>query len=316
MLDTYQFYSKLEGFDNDWKTLNRNQGSVSFTNVPSGTYTFKMRAGDAYGNLSEKETRLSIIVLTPWYRKWWFISGLALLVLSTILYLWRRRLVALNLSYQNVELNQKLLRVQMNPHFIFNSLTAIQNYIYEHKGREAGAFLSSFARLIRLILDNSRHEFISLEKEIETLNLYMQLQSLRFNNGFDFQILVDPEIIPEVTWVPPMLAQPFLENAIEHGISKVSRRGRIILRYIQLPHSIQFEITDNGIGLTESDLQHKAKPMQHESISINLCRERLELLHKRNRTRINFSISEVVENNQVLGTKVVFDIPVYQKFNN
>lgn len=316
MLDTYQFYSKLEGFDNDWKTLNRNQGSVSFTNVPSGTYTFKMRAGDAYGNLSEKETRLSIIVLTPWYRKWWFIGGLALLVLSTILYLWRRRLVALNLSYQNVELNQKLLRVQMNPHFIFNSLTAIQNYIYEHKGREAGAFLSSFARLIRLILDNSRHEFISLEKEIETLNLYMQLQSLRFNNGFDFQILVDPEIIPEVTWVPPMLAQPFLENAIEHGISKVSRRGRIILRYIQLPHSIQFEITDNGIGLTESDLQHKAKPMQHESISINLCRERLELLHKRNRTRINFSISEVVENNQVLGTKVVFDIPVYQKFNN
>lgn len=316
LLDTYQYYSKLEGFDNDWNTLSRSQGSVSFTNVPPGTYMFKMRAGDAYGNLSEKETRIRIVVLTPWYWKWWFIGGVALFTLSVILFLWRRRLLALNLSYQNVELNQKLLRVQMNPHFIFNSLTAIQNYIYQHKGREAGAFLSSFARLIRLILDNSRHEFITLEKEIETLNLYMQLQSLRFNNGFDFQIIVDPEIIPEVTWVPPMLAQPFLENAIEHGISKVSRRGRIVLRYIQLAHSIQFEIIDNGIGLTETETQHKAKPLQHESISINLCRERLELLHKRNRTRINFSISEVVEENQVLGTKVVFDIPVHQKLDN
>lgn len=311
--DSYRFFSKLEGFDEDWKSLSRNQGSVSYTNVPPGTYQFKIRAGDVYGNMGEMETVLRIIVLTPWFRQWWFVVGVVLLMLSVLVFLWYRRLATLNLSYQNIELNQKLLRLQMNPHFIFNSLTAIQNFIYSHKGREAGEFLSSFARLIRLILDNSRHEFITLEKEIETLTLYMQLQSLRFNNSFDFHIIVDPEIIPEVTQVPPMLAQPFLENAIEHGISKVSRKGKIVLRYIQLQQSIQFEITDNGIGLTGGGSQEKQHQMQHESLSINICRERLELLHRRNRTRINFSISELFNGEQVEGTKVVFDIPVHQK---
>lgn len=308
---SYQFFSKLEGFDNDWKSLSRNQGSVSYTNVPSGTYQFKIRAGDIYGNLGEMETTLIIKVLTPWFRQWWFIGGVGLVLLAALVYLWRRRLASLNLSYQNIELNQKLLRLQMNPHFIFNSLTAIQNFIYSHKSREAGEFLSNFARLIRLILDNSRHEFITLEKEIETLNLYMQLQSLRFNNNFDFHIVVDPEIIPEVTRVPPMLAQPFLENAIEHGISKVERRGKIVLRYKQLPQSIRFEITDNGIGLTGSVTDSKQNGIHHESLSISICRERLELLHKRNGTRINFSISELLNGTEVEGTKVVFDIPVH-----
>jgi LytS/YehU family sensor histidine kinase len=139
----------------------------------------------------------------------------------------------------------------------------------------------------------------------------MQLQSLRFNNNFDFHIVVDPEIIPEVTRVPPMLAQPFLENAIEHGISKVERRGKIVLRYKQLPQSIRFEITDNGIGLTGSVTDSKQNGIHHESLSISICRERLELLHKRNGTRINFSISELLNGTEVEGTKVVFDIPVH-----
>jgi ligand-binding sensor domain-containing protein len=311
--EMYNYYFKLEGFDTDWKPLSFSQGSVNFTNVPPGEYIFRIRAGDTYGNMGSEESKLVIIVLTPWYWEWWFLGGMLLLGILGILFIWRRRLHELNLSYQNIELNQKLLRLQMNPHFIFNSLTAIQNYIYSHKTKLAGEFLSDFARLIRLILDNSRHEFIMLDKEIETLRLYMQLQALRFDNSFDFSIEVDPEINPEITYVPPMLAQPFLENAIEHGISKSKRRGIVTIRYVQLEKTIRFEIVDNGVGLTASSEKKSGEHIPHESLSINICKERLLLLHKRNRTRINFSIREIEKSGKIEGTQVIFDIPTIEK---
>jgi len=311
--EMYNYYFKLEGFDIDWKPLSFSQGSVNFTNVPPGEYVFRIRAGDTYGNMGSEESKLVIKVLTPWYWEWWFVGGMLLIVILGILFLWKRRLHELNLSYQNIELNQKLLRLQMNPHFIFNSLTAIQNYIYSHKTKLAGEFLSDFARLIRLILDNSRHEFIMLDKEIETLRLYMQLQALRFDNSFDFSIEVDPDIIPEITYVPPMLAQPFLENAIEHGISKSKRRGVVKIRYIQLEKTIRFEIVDNGVGLTASSEKKNGEPIHHESLSINICKERLLLLHKRNRTHINFSIREIENSGRIEGTQVIFDIPTIER---
>jgi len=306
---SYTYFFKLEGFDIDWKPLSSLQGAVDFTNVPPGKYTFRMRAGDDFGNMGNEETKLVLVIMSPWWKQWWFIVGTGLFVILVAAFLWRRYLLELSLSYQNIELNQKLLRLQMNPHFIFNSLTAIQNYIYSHQSQLAGEFLSDFARLIRLILDNSRHEFISLEKEIETLQLYMQLQTMRFNNGFDFSVDIDPDIIPEITLVPPMLAQPFLENAIEHGIMKKKERGYIKVKYTYYGQTIRFEITDNGIGLTASGKQKNTAGIAHESVSIEICKERLTLLHKRNRTKINFTIEEISEDNQITGTRVVFDIP-------
>ncbi|MCH8318855.1 MAG: tetratricopeptide repeat protein, partial [Bacteroidetes bacterium] len=121
-------------------------------------------------------------------------------------------------KHKNIELEQKLLRSQMNPHFIFNSLTSIQSFIYKHNSAEAGKYLSSFARLMRLILENSRQEYVSLEKEITTLDHYLTLQKLRFVNKFTYAIDVDPNIDIETMAIPPMLAQPFIENALEHGI--------------------------------------------------------------------------------------------------
>lgn len=309
----YTYYYKLEGFDDQWRSLSADQRSVYFTNVPAGSYHFKMRTGDAYGNRGEQEASLKIEVIGPWWKQLWFISLLLLVVISIILMLWYVRLRDVKMKLLNTELNQKLLRLQMNPHFIFNSLTSIQSFIYSNQKHLAGQYLSDFARLIRLILENSRHERINLDKEIETISLYMELQQLRFTNRFSFEVIVDPAIDKEITFVPPMMVQPFLENALEHGLkNKSDGAGKIQVEYSLNKNSLQYEVRDNGVGLAAAALQHKLH--KGESLSITICKERLQLIEKQSNTRIKFSIEEIVEDGKVLGTRVLFSVPLTGKF--
>jgi streptogramin lyase len=211
----YLFFYKLEGFNKDWVLLPHTVREAHFTNVPPGHYVFRVKLEDKSGNkyTNVAECRLSII--PPYWRRGWFIALLVILLFGLSYYFWWTRMKRLRLSLFNSELNQKLLRLQMNPHFIFNSLSAIQNYIYSNQTHMAGNYLTDFAHLIRLILDNSRNEFIPFEKEIETISLYLKLQKLRFENQFDYFIEIDPALQTGDYDIPPMLAQPFLENAIE-----------------------------------------------------------------------------------------------------
>jgi ligand-binding sensor domain-containing protein len=305
----YTFYYKLEGFDDDWRSLTSQQRSVYFTNVPAGSYIFKMRIGDAYGNMGEQESHLQIEVAGPWWKRAWFIVFVSLMLISVLLMIWYARLKDVKLKLQNMELNQKLLRLQMNPHFIFNSLTSIQNYIYSNQKHLAGQYLSDFARLIRLILENSRHERINLDKEIETISLYMELQKLRFTDHFTFKVVVDPDIDTAITFVPPMMVQPFLENALEHGLkNKLEKGGEIQVKYTLMKNSLQYEVRDNGVGLSAAAQQSKLH--EGESLSITICRERLQLIEKQSKIRINFVIEEIVQQGIVMGTRVVFTVPL------
>ncbi len=305
----YQFYYKLENFDDKWVKLQQGQRTANFTNVPAGNYVFRLRTGDQFGNLSTHEAKLKLIIDLPWYKTWWFIATVSLFIVLMIIYLWRLHLKEIKLSMQNIALSHTLLRLQMNPHFIFNSLTAIQNYIYSHQTHEAGQFLSDFSRLIRLILDNSRHEYISLEKEIETMSLFVELQKLRFEQGFEFHCEVDPGLLPDITFVPPMLAQPFLENAIEHGLMPQKGKGTISVHYSLIGKIIRFEIRDNGIGLTKAGENKTQSQMLHHSLSIKICRERLFHLHKGIKSKPQFILEEIIEASEVKGTRVMFDIP-------
>lgn len=309
----YTYYYKLEGFDDQWRSLSSDQRSVYFTNVPAGSYYFKMRTGDAYGNRGEQEASLMIKVVGPRWKQWWFITFVVMLVISIVLMFWSARLRNVNMKLLNMELNQKLLRLQMNPHFIFNSLTSIQNYIYSNQKHLAGQYLSDFARLIRLILENSRHERINLDKEIETINLYMELQQLRFTNRFSFEIIVDSAIDKEITFVPPMMVQPFLENALEHGLkNKIEAGGKIEVEYSLLNNSLHYEVRDNGVGLTASARQTKLHG--GESLSIAICKERLKLIERKTKTRIEFVIEEIINGGRVVGTRVLFSVPLTGKF--
>jgi len=217
---------------------------------------------------------------------------------------------ALKNSQRNLELEQKLLRSQMNPHFIFNSLTSIQNYIYKEKPELAASYLGKFAKLMRLILENSRQEYIPFSKEIETLQLYLELQKVRFADKFDFQIIIDPLIDQDEVSIPPMFAQPFIENSLEHGIVHKSEQGRIKISFSLQDDYILFEVEDNGIGRAKAAQINKALKTGHHSYATTITEERLALIHEKSSLKEMVSIVDVLdEMNEVSGTKASFNIP-------
>jgi tetratricopeptide (TPR) repeat protein len=243
----------------------------------------------------------------------YFIFGLASLVLliAAIAFLLMRQ-NRINAHHTKIELEQKLLRSQMNPHFIFNAMTSIQNYIYKEEPQEAANYLSSVFKLMRSILESSKEEYILLEKEILTLNHYLVLQQLCFQNKFDFSIEVDSELDAGNMLIPPMMAQPFIENAIEHGIiNKEGEKGLIMVRMKLQNDMFLLEIEDNGVGREKAREINKMNSSRHLSVATNITADRITLLNKNSKKRITMEIIDLKnEKNEGTGTKVVFCFPV------
>jgi tetratricopeptide (TPR) repeat protein len=237
----------------------------------------------------------------------WGLSGALILVLILAFYIIKHDKVVA--SQRNLQLEQKLLRSQMNPHFIFNSLTAIESFIYKNDPKEAGKYLSNFAKLMRMILENSRDEYITLSKEVKTLEHYLHLQKLRFEEKFDYEIIVDDGIDMETIGIPPMLAQPFIENSIEHGIKNMHVKGQIVVHFRKKDGHLVFEVKDNGIGI-EKSMEVKKDNRLHKSLATIITKERLAMLNKRKSNKIKLVIHDLKDSlHHVLGTKVSFNIP-------
>ena len=271
-------------------------------------YDFDKKQKEAeYIQMQEKIVRDNKIRQQRLYLRW-LLDLLVLVALISILYLRHTRLRA---KFASIDLEQRLLRAQMNPHFIFNSLCAIQDLVLADKPQRANAFLTKIARLMRNILENSREEFISLDKEIETLKLYLDVQQLRFENGFVYDITVDQKINPENFSVPPMLAQPCVENSIEHGLLPGRENGRINLTYTLSDGVIMLEVTDNGVGREKA--AGELPKMQKESISTKLTQKRLEHFRKTMKEKkISYEIIDLYGVEGASGTKVVMMLP-YRK---
>ncbi len=312
---SFKYLFKLENFDQDWQQVAPGDMAVRFTNVPPGNYVFRMLTEDENGFLSPGEASFKIQIVPPFWKRWWFVVMGLILVITGIYMFNNWRMKNVRLALQNLEIKQKLLRLQMNPHFIFNSLSAIQNFIYTHQTHQAGEYLSEFARLIRIILENSRKEEISLENEIHFIQLYLELQQLRFVEKFDYFIEVDPGIDVDNILIPPMLFQPFLENAIEHGIKYSDRKGIIKMSYELKERSLIFTLDDNGIGLSAAESIKKQKEKNHESLAIGIIKQRLLHLKRRKGMEVSFFIEELKDSTgKASGTRVQFVIPVKQKF--
>lgn len=216
------------------------------------------------------------------------------------------------LKQKALEIEKNLLRSQMNPHFIFNAMNSIQNFISENDSYSAIRYLSKFAKLIRLILENSLHQTILLCDEILSLQLYLELEQVRFNNRFDFSIDLDEDIDEETIQVPPMLIQPFVENAIIHGIMPLEHKGliKISIREKQDNSCLVCEIIDNGIGREKSAKLKQKQGKTHKSVGMQLTRERLASLNSETEPRMSFNITDVLdEQSNVIGTKVIIQIP-------
>jgi tetratricopeptide (TPR) repeat protein len=243
-----------------------------------------------------------------------YVNGLLillfLLTLISFLYIRHNQLRA---RYTRIDLEQRLLRAQMNPHFIFNSLCAVQDFILAGYPQKANTFLTKIARLMRNILENSREEFIPLEKEIETVKLYLDLQQLRFETGFDYDIFLDDAIDPENFSIPPMLTQPCIENSIEHGLLPLKKeKGNLRIKFSLNNGLMRLEVTDNGIGRKEAAEraeEHKDK----KSVSSKVTAERLENFRKTLRQKnISYNITDLYDKDRAAGTSVVMMLP-YKK---
>lgn len=242
-----------------------------------------------------------------------YLKGLLILILFlviiSILYIRHSRFRA---QYARIDLEQRLLRAQMNPHFIFNSLCAVQDFILAGKPNKANAFLTKIAKLMRNILENSREEYIALDKEIETLKLYLDVQQLRFETEFEYNFIIDESIDPENLSVPPMLAQPCVENSIEHGLLPRKIKGHLSISYSLKNELLMLEVTDDGVGREQAANVHVSN-IKKQSISTRLTEKRLEHFRKALKEKnISYEIIDLYEGSEAAGTKVVMVMP-YKK---
>jgi len=232
------------------------------------------------------------------------LSAALILLLTGAYWLYRNNKQKQALSIlEKGELNRKLLLTQMNPHFIFNSIDNIQSLIYHKQDVEAVNYLAKFSRLTRQILEYSGENYITLAEELEMIENYIGIQQLLFDNKFDFKIRVDETIDPEMVLLPPMLTQPFIENAIKHGFHNITSKGMIDISFQMKNDKLFFEITDNGIGFTDTE-----KVSQNKSLAMKITKERLRQISKVKDFDVQNENTTDGEN-KVTGARVFFEIP-------
>ena len=231
-----------------------------------------------------------------------------ILISTIIIVLFYLRQLKINQTNKEVEMSQTLLRTQMNPHFIFNAMSVIQSSLYENNPAKSSKFLVSFSRLIRLILENSPKEFITLETEIEILEKYLKTQKLRFENRFDYQINVPETLVFKKVLIPPMITQPFVENAIEHGQLNTIENGQITINIVEKEEMLYVEVSDNGVGITEST--KKKNPLsEHKSMAMDITNQRVSILNKKYKSKARIAISNLTEEKHS-GTRVEIFLPL------
>ena len=209
-----------------------------------------------------------------------------------------------------MELENRLLRTQLNPHFLFNAMGAIQQYLYSQEDPLLiSDYLGKFSKLTRMILAYSKRELISLEEELEFLSYYVELQKIRFEVPFEFKLDIAGEIEPDELMIPPMLTQPFIENAIEHGFLHKDEKGHIEMSISESDRQIHITVTDDGIGRKQAAaLQKQTK---YESMATQITRDRLKLIQSRLKRKTELLVKDLFDNNeQVAGTRVQLNIPL------
>ncbi len=246
------------------------------------------------------------MIKPPWYKTIVFkISAGSFLILilwvsifyrlKTIRKKHEREKKLLEIEKRYFDLEQKALRLQMNPHFIFNTLNSIQSFVITSETEKAINYLAKFAKLMRLMLLNSRESFISIKDELEALTHYMDIERLRFDNKFDYNIEIGSDIDDEFLGIPPMILQPYVENAILHGIMHKKSRGNIDIKIKLLGDIIFCSIEDDGIGRNLA-MKHKEKEgLGRKSKGMLITKERLEILNKQNKEKISVNVIDITD---------------------
>lgn len=319
-----QYALQLQGADKDWIYVGT-KNEVSYSGLKPGTYYFRVKAANSDGYWG-KETVVKIVIRPPFYSTVWFI-GLCFLSLLVLAFIWNRYRIgqirkqeALKSAFlqQIAETEMKALRAQMNPHFIFNSLNSIQKYILKNEHIEASHYLTKFSRLIRLILDQSNQNTILLSSELDLLKLYVEMESLRFDNTFDYSISAEESMNADTVEIPSMLVQPYVENAIWHGLLHLppGERGKLIIHFSKNERgNIKIEIDDNGIGREKARILKSKQVLKKKSYGMQITEDRIAVI---NRIQDIHATCEVIDKKNAdgtaAGTSVILVIPPIKNY--
>lgn len=306
-----EYRSKLN--ENEWSPWSK-ENKQNYAGLAYGSYLFSVQSRNYRWEESEP-IKFSFFIDSPLYEKAWFqwtVIGVGLLLLLTLGWFYIRKIRLKNkadkeqLQMQNhlLTLEHKALQLQMNPHFIFNVLNGLKAMAI-HKPEKMNDTINSFAILLRDTLNNSRKEYITLGQEIKTLNHYVTLEQLMATKSFTFTITSTCEFDPEEILVPPMLIQPFVENAIRHGILKGKKEGELQIEFKNTEDYLHCKVVDNGIGIFKS--QEAKKKTDHQSMALIVTKERLASISGKN----TLEIKEIKnEDGTIGGTNITFKIPL------
>ncbi|UZO80546.1 histidine kinase [Aquimarina sp. ERC-38] len=319
---TKAYKYRLRGLEEQWKTTHTNQ--ARYSSIPGGSYTFEVKSINEDKVESTTIAVFPLEVIPPFWYTWWFYMLISFILLSIIILVFSLRLQQVQKQNELVRqkksmeidlINSKLvaLRAQMNPHFIFNALNSIQEYIITNQKGLASDYLGKFADLMRIYLNHSQLNEITLAEEIKALTLYLELEKNRFEDSLQFKI--DCQALNLSTYsikIPSLLIQPYVENAIKHGLlhKKTNRSLKIIFSSpIDQEKLIHCTIEDNGIGRIKSKKINQNRPKHYKSFASNAGKTRLALLNRTNDQQIGVKINDILSNGQVLGTRVILKIP-------
>lgn len=313
---------RLLGSNSSWSPLSKTN-YATYSDLSPGEYDFEVRATNKNYNWSETKG-LHIIIHSPFWYTWWFISLMIIAIMMILIAIFQARIRSIKqkqenekLSYKNrlLFLEQQSLNASMNRHFIFNSLNSIQYFINSSDKISANKYLSSFAKLIRKNLDSSTSNnfIVTLQEEIERIELYLTLEKMRFQEKFDYELKVSSSLDTESIEIPSMILQPFVENSIIHGVLPLEQKGHIQINIFEELGEVVFEVIDDGIGI-ETTLKKKKDSIagDHESKGMEITNRRIELLRKLTGDNLliigPFQLNDT--NGDCIGTKVVIKMGV------
>lgn len=301
---------QLENYDENWIQAGKNN-NATYTNLPGGDYIFKVKASNQDGLWSEIE-KVTIHLQTPWYKTNWFYL-LSLLLTSGIIYgIYKNRTNQIrreeNFKRQLAETEMKALRAQINPHFIFNCLNSIKSYIIENRIEDGTEFVGRFAQLIRMILNHSKEKLVPFSKEIKAIRLYTWLEQERLKQKFkvDFELKFDNS--EDDLMIPPLLFQPYIENAIWHGLLHLPDNGNLKIIIEELEETISIQIIDDGIGRAAAAEIKRKSVFNKPSLGLDLAMKRLEQIDKLYQIKTTVTIEDQFPTQKNTGTivKIIF----------
>jgi len=307
-------YYKLVGYHSQWQTLNsKDDYKLNLTRIPFGKYTLEAYAKNESG-VKSNVVSLLLVIKPPYYLQWWFLLLVAFLVICVFVALLYYNKKALkkkneeqrekeNLKLGAIQAELRAIRAQMNPHFIFNSLSSIQKNILNDENIHAYRNLSTFAKLLRQAIEYTKEEYLTLDKELDFLNNYIALEQLRCDYAFNYELIVEPNLDPKQIVIPSLISQPFVENAILHGLLPSEKEKNLTITIsAPSPQAVLLQIADNGVGLKHAQNNKRIKENQHTSFALNAVKERIALINKNHFLHANLQMDSTENGTTILLT--------------